>query len=99
MSVPSIPVNSSVRLPRLSLACCELVIVEDEVVRHREALAAPVGSGTGAMSAHHTCVAGGKKDGARAGVGPVMRSAKYVLAEDSCEEIGESQQLIGQIVR
>ena len=59
MSVPSIPVNSSVRLPRLSLACCELVIVEDEVVRHREALATPVGSGTGSMSAYHTCVAGG----------------------------------------
>ena len=48
------------KLPvRLSLACCELVIMEDEVVRHREALATPVGSGTGSMSAHHTCAAGG----------------------------------------
>ena len=58
-AVPSIPVNRSLRFPRLSLACCELVIMEDEVVRHREALATPVGSGTGSMSAHHTCAAGG----------------------------------------
>ena len=36
-AVPSIPVNRSLRFPRLSLACCELVIMEDVVVLHREA--------------------------------------------------------------